>query len=51
MSSLHVPARSALAVLLFGSAFLSGCGRSDAGADQAAQAAPPPAVTVVTLKA
>lgn len=51
MPSLHAPARSALAVLLFGSAFLSGCGRSDAGDPQAGQAPPPQAVTVVTLKA
>ncbi len=56
MPSLHPPARRAHAVLLFssallGSAFLSGCGKSGADDQQAGQAPPPQAVTVVTLKA
>lgn len=56
MPSLHPPARRAHAVLLFssallGSALLSGCGKSGADDQQAGQAPPPQAVTVVTLKA
>ena len=56
MPSLHPPARRAHAYLLFGSALLgsallSGCGKSGAAYEQASQAPPPQAVTVVTLKA
>lgn len=56
MPSLHPPARRAHAVLLFssallGSALLSGCGKFGADDQQAGQAPPPQAVTVVTLKA
>ena len=56
MPSLHPPARRAHAYLLFGSALLgsallSGCGKSGAADEQANQAPPPQAVTVVTLKA
>lgn len=56
MPSLHPPARRAHASLLLGSALLgsallSGCGKSGADEQQANQAPPPQAVTVVTLKA